>query len=424
MKGGRFIILSLALRSLGARRGLVLMAAFAIAVSVALLLTVEKLRNSARESFFGTLYGTDVIVGARSGDVQLLLYSVFRMGDPTQNMSWESYLDIAAHPSVEWTAPLSLGDSHRGFPVLGVSDVYFERYRYRDDRPLVVAEGEPIGDLFETVIGADVATELGYSIGDAVIISHGLGAEGFALHDDLPFRIAGILEKTGTAVDRTLHVSLEAIEAIHVDWRSGGRRPGPATPESVIREMDLTPKAITATLVGLTSDLRILRFQRDVNGYGEEALSAVLPGVALSSLWRIVGAAETALAGVSLLVLVAAVIGVGVMLSASLSARRREMAILRSVGARPVAILALLMAEAAGVALLGVAMGAALHLIGVAALATWLDVNYGVYIATVLPSWTEIGALAGAGLLGALAGLPPAIRAYRMSLTDGVSVRE
>lgn len=430
--GGRFIILRLALRSLRARRGLVIMAALSIAVSVALLLSVEKLRKAAWESFSGTLSGTDIVVGARSGELQLLLYSVFRRGDATQNMSWESFQDVAnmktpsGRPYVDWIAPLSLGDSHYGFPVLGVTDAYFEHYQYRGGRPLRIASGGPIADLFDAVIGAEVAEARGYRVGDQIVVAHGLGEIALAEHDDLPFRVVGILERTGTPVDRTVHVSLEAIEAIHVDWRSGARRPGAATPEAVIREMDLTPRAITAALVGLNrgSRLHILTFLREVNTYGEEALSAILPEKALRSLWEVVGDAETVLGAVSLLVLIAAVIGVGVMLSASLSARRREMAILRSVGARPSSILALLMAEAAGVTLLGVIAGAALYLIALAALAPWLDEAYGIYITSFAPSWIEVGALLGAGLLGALAGLPPAIRAYRMSVADGVTVRE
>ncbi|MCI4663562.1 MAG: ABC transporter permease [Neomegalonema sp.] len=424
--GGRFVILGLALQSLSARRAVVLMTALSIAVSVALLLTVEKMRSSARASFDATIKGTDLIVGARAGDVQLLLYTVFRIGSPTRNITWASYKEIAGHRSVKWIAPLSLGDSHKGFRVLGTTDAYFKHFRYRGDRALTLASGAAPADLFDTVVGADVAAKLNYKVGDKIIVSHGIGSMGRKdeLHDDLPFRIVAILAKTGTPVDRTVHVTLEAIEAIHVDWRTGARKLGAATPEATIRAMDLTPRAITAALVGLKSPISILGYRRYVNDYPKEALSAVMPGVALSELWRIVGVAETALSAISFLVVIAAAIGVGVMLSASLAARRREMAILRSVGARPRTILGLLMVEAAGVTLLGVLVGAGLHVAGLSMLAGWLDANYGVYIESVALSSREFGALGIATALGALAGVPAAWRAYRLSLADGVAMRE
>lgn len=114
---------------------------FAIALGVALMLGVEKIRLGAKSSFANTLSGTDLIVGARGGAIQLLLYSVFRVGNATNNISWRSYQDIAAHPAVRWTLPLSLGDSHRGFRVLGTSRDYFEHYRYARQRRLEFAAG-------------------------------------------------------------------------------------------------------------------------------------------------------------------------------------------------------------------------------------------------------------------------------------------
>lgn len=211
----------LALLSLLNRRVTAALTAVAIALSTMLLLGVEKVRTGARESFADTVSGVDLIVGARTGGVQLLLYSVFRIGAATNNVTWESYEDIAAQPEVAWIVPLSLGDSHRGFRVLGTTQEYFDRYQYRGGRHLAFAEGERFDDLFDAAIGAEVAEKLGYEVGDEIIVSHGLAS--FTDHDDKPFRVSGILERTGTPVDRTVHVSLEAIEAIHADWRGGGR---------------------------------------------------------------------------------------------------------------------------------------------------------------------------------------------------------
>ena len=222
------MILRLALGSLKARAMTVAMTVLAIVLSVALFLGVEKVRTGAKASFADTISGTDLIVGARSGSVQLLLYSVFRIGNATNNMTWESYQDIAARREVDWIVPISLGDSHRQFRVMGTTVDFFERYKYRSGQSLVVRDGAILSDLFDTVIGADVAETLGYSVDDPIVVSHGLAS--FVEHENQPFRVSGILEKTGTPVDRTVIISLRAIEAIHVDWRSGAtvaHRPRP-----------------------------------------------------------------------------------------------------------------------------------------------------------------------------------------------------
>jgi putative ABC transport system permease protein len=415
------ILARLALRSLVARRLTVGLTVLSIALSVALFLGVEKLRTGAKASFADTISGTDLIMGARSGGVQLLLYSVFRIGNATNNVSWESYEDITARPEVAWAVPISLGDSHRQFRVMGTTNGYFDHYRYRGGRALDFAEGGRLDDLFDAVVGADVAATLGYELGDPIVVAHGLAS--FADHADHPFRIAGILEKTGTPVDRTVIVSLEAIEAIHVDWQSGAQRPGAATPADALREMDLAPQAITAALIGVNSRLQVFQLQRAINEYRQEPLMAVLPGIALQELWSIVGIAETALLGVSAMVVVTALLGMAAMIFAGLNERRREMAILRAVGARPTVILTLLLAEAVTMAAAGAALGVALLYGGLVIGQPLLDARFGLYVpitGLTVRDWALVGATV---LAGGIVSAAPAIRAYRLSLADGMTVR-
>lgn len=415
------MILRLAFGSLLARSLTVGMTILSIALSVMLFLGVEKVRTGARASFADTISGTDLIVGARSGSVQLLLYSVFRIGNATNNITWESYQDIAARPEVDWIVPISLGDSHRQFRVMGTTAEFFTRYKYRGGRSLAVGDGVVMSDLYDTVIGADVAATLGYQVGDPIVVSHGIAS--FADHDDQPFRVAGILEKTGTPVDRTVIVSLEAIEAIHVDWRSGAKVPGQTTPVDVIRQMDLEPAAITAALVGVKSRIQIFRLQRWINDYRAEPLLAVLPGVALQELWQIVGVAETALIGVSAMVVVTALLGMMAMIYASLNARRREMAIWRAMGARPRTILGLLVLEAMLMAAIGAILGIAL-LYGALILARpFVDEAFGLWLPITAPDTGELAVLGAVVLAAALTSLFPALRAYRLSLADGMMVR-
>lgn len=415
------ILLRLALRNLAARRLTVGLTIFAVALSVALFLGVEKVRTGARASFGDTISNTDLIVGARSGSVQLLLYSVFRIGNATNNISWETYRDIAARPEVDWIVPISLGDSHRQFRVMGTTAEYFERYKYRGGRALAFNEGRAFDDLFDAVIGADVAAALGYRLEDPLVVAHGVAS--FVSHDNQPFRVAGILEKTGTPVDRTVIVSLEAIEAIHVDWQGGAQRPGTGTAPDRIRQMDLTPSAVTAAMIGVKSRLQIFSLQRALNEYPTEPLLAVLPGVALQELWSIVGIAETALIAVSGMVVATALLGMAAMIFSGLNERRREMAILRAVGARPLTIMGLLMLEAVLMAVIAAALGVALLYTGLWALRPYVDSAYGLYLPLETLSAREGLVLGAVVLAAAITSLFPALRAYRLSLSDGMTAR-
>ena len=415
------MILRLAIGSLMARALTVGMTVLAIALSVALFLGVEKVRTGAKASFADTISGTDLIVGARSGSVQLLLYSVFRIGNATNNVTWQSYQDIAARPEVDWIVPISLGDSHRQFRVMGTTTDFFTHYKYRQGRALAFEQGALMDDLFDAVIGADVAATLGYSVDDPIIVAHGLAS--FTEHKDQPFRVSGILEKTGTPVDRTVIVSMEAIEAIHVDWKSGAQIPGQSTPVDVIRQMDLQPKAITAAFVGVKSPIQTFRLQRAINDYPEEPLLAILPGVALQELWGIVGIAETALLAVSVMVVITALIGMMATIFSSLNERRREMAIFRAMGARPRTILGLLVLEAILTAAVGALLGLGLLYGGLVVAQPMIDSAFGLFLPIDPPGLREGYVILAVVAAGAIVSLIPALRAYRLSLADGMMVR-
>ena len=307
--------------------------------------------------------------------------------------------------------------------MLGTTPEYFARYRFRQTRTLTFAEGKPFSDLFDAVIGSDVARDLGYRVGSPIVIAHGLGSVSFVEHDDKPFRVVGVLDKTGTPVDKTVHVTLEAIEAIHVDWQSGARVPGQTVGADDVRKMDLKPKAITAAFLGLKSKLATFKLQRAINEYPREAMSAIIPGAALQELWGLVEVAETALTAVSWMVVATAILGMVTSILTTLNERRREMAILRSVGARPATIIGLLAAEAGMLTLAGVAAGVALLYICLVGVSPLLDRAYGLLLAVELPRWGDIEMLSLIVLAGFLAGLLPAVRAYRLSLADGMTIK-
>jgi len=423
-------LLLLAAKSAWSRRGALALAVLSITLSVALLLSVERLRHAAHDSFAASVSGADLVVGPRDHPLRLLLHAVFHIGMPDTGMSWDSARRIGADPAVAWTIPLSLGDSHRGFPVVATSRAFFAHYRYGRAQPLKFSTGADTGGLFRVVLGAEVARQLGYQIGDQLALNHGGADAGahpgehgghHARHDDKPFTVAGVLAPTGTPVDRALYIGLPAMEAIHLDWHGGAPIPGLSLPAADLGKFDLEPRQVTAVLVGLKQRAAVLRMQRTINTGAGEALSAVIPAVALSQLWELTGAAERVLDAISALVLAVALCGLAAAVLAGLNERRRELAILRAVGARPLHVFLLLVCEGAGLTLAGAAAGFALVQIAALGLAPWALAHWGLAIEMARPSASELTLLAAVAGAGLVASVVPGWRAYRLSLGDGLA---
>ena len=417
------MLMKLARLSLWNRRGTVLMTWLSLTISIALLLGIDHLRLEAKNSFTSTVSGTDLIVGARSGQLNLLLYSVFRIGNATANISWPSYQRIIKHPQIAWSIPLALGDSHRGYRVMGTTGAYFQYYRYANSQPLVLKDGAAFSGVFETVLGADVAQKLGYTVGQQIELSHGVGAVSFSQHKDKPFTVVGILARTGTPVDQTVHVSLEAIEAIHLDWQQGAPIPGRQLTSEQTLAQDLTPKSITAFMVGLKSRMATFTLQRQINEFKNEPLTAILPGVALAELWQMLGMVENLLLLISLLVLLAALVGMITTLLASMKERQREMAILRAAGAHPWYLFVLIQLEVLLVTLLSMLSAAALLFISLYLLQDKLAADFGLFISLQIVKLTSLYWAGAILLLSAVLATIPGVLAYRKALADGLTIR-
>ncbi|MBW7900360.1 MAG: ABC transporter permease [Rhodocyclaceae bacterium] len=420
-------VLVLALKGALARRGTLGLMLVSIALASALLVAVERIRHDARTSFVQSVSGVDLVVGPRGGAVPLMLHAVFRVGEASTGMRWESYRKIAEHPAVDWALPLALGDSYRGFAVLGTSADYFARFRYGDRQALRLVAGRPFAGLFEAVLGSEVAGRLGHRLDDRIALAHGSGHIEGALagpgHDDRPFTVVGILAPTGTPVDRSVHVSLESIAALHVDWVGGAPVPGLSLPTEALTKFDLSPKEISAALIGLKRRADAFRMQRHVNELRDEPLMAVLPGVALDELWRTLGLLERTLFAVSALVVAVGLAGLAATMLAGLAERRRELAVLRALGAGPGALCLMLLAEGLFVTAAGAVAGLALLAAGSAVAAPWLLDQFGIVLTQRLPTADELLLVAAVVATGLAASLIPAWRAWRMSLADGLTPR-
>ena len=410
------LVPTLALRSLRNRALLSALTVVSIALSVALLVGIEHVRVGVRESFAGTIKGTDLIVGARGGTTQVLLSTVFGMSTPTGSVSWATYRRWSAHPAVRWTIPYALGDAHRGYRVIGTTADFFTRYRFRDRSVTFAAGRAPTTDR-EIAVGAEVAERLGYAVGSAVTLAHGVAAVSFAEHTAHPFVVTGVIARTFTPIDRALYTTLDGLTAMHAaEAEAGGLMMGPPPAAS-----DTGPAPITAFLLGTKNRFESLRLQREMNEDRTEPLTAIIPGVALAQLWQTIGSAEVGLRVVAALTLLVGMIGMCVALYASLESRRREMAILRAVGAGPRTIVSLLVLESTLLAALGAAVGVGLVYAGIAGARGLVEARFGLALTIHPLTAVEWAYLATVVAAGALVGVLPAWRAYRASLADGLA---
>lgn len=445
------MLMKVALRSLLTRKLALSLVVLAIALSLSALLITRTLSDGLRSGFSSSVSGTDLIVAARSHPLQVVLYSVFRLGSPTQALSAQRWDSIRTRADVAWSFPLVLGDSHRGYAVIGTTDEYFAHFRYGRQQSLQAEAGAELAfrHPLQVIIGAEVARTLGYQRGDHLIISHGSHQHSFHHHDELSFAIAAVLQPTGTPVDRSIHVHLNTLEALHSpellnlvagsepthaehsDTEHGhkhehdhrhGHHPlhipaaeAPALPDLSFDQLP-SATAVSAVFVGLKSRALAFRAQAQLNAADAEPLTAVMPGVALSEFWQLMKQAESLLQLLSGVMLVTALLGSVAMLQLSLVVRQPEIGLLRLIGARPRHILALLQLEVllmmAASWLLALLLGSAF----MALLQHWLGAHYGVAVSGLL-SLTELPLYMLLSVaLALVAGLIPALSAYRMSL--------
>ena len=400
------LILRLALRSLRSRLLTTSLTVASIALSVTLLVGIEHVRAGVRESFAGTIRGVDLIVGARGGTLQVLLSAVFGIGSPAGSVTVATFERWQRHPAVKWAAPYTLGDSHRGFRVVGTTEEFFRRYRFRNDGRIQFAQGRAATSHSDVVVGSEVAERLKYTIGSPIVVVHGLVDIGTSSHEAHPFQVVGILGRTFTPIDRSVYVTLDGIEAIHGT--------AVAVPQ---------PQLLTAFFIGTKNRFEALMLQREMNTDLTEPLTAVIPGVALGELWKNIGSAEVGLQVVAIFAVAIGLMGMLVALYSSLEARRREMAIFRAIGAGPRTIVTLLVLESAMLSLVGCAIGVAIVYAGLVLGQQPIEQRFGLHLAIRPLGSTEWKYLAVVLVSGVIIGFVPAIKAYRTSLVDGLSPR-
>ncbi|RZP22491.1 MAG: FtsX-like permease family protein [Burkholderiaceae bacterium] len=408
------MFLKIVLKSLQDRKGSVLLTLMAMTISIFVILGVEHIRQQTKKSFESTLSDTDLVIGSRSGSLNLLLYSVFRIGSPTNNINWNSFKTISRDSKVDWAIPLSLGDSHKGFPVLGTNSDYFKYFRYGQKKKLEFIAGKPFAQIFDVVIGSEIAKQLKYNIGDKIILSHGIHKQSLQKHDEYPFQIMGILKPTGTPVDRTVHIQLEGMEVIHVGWQNGVQVFKNKIPKEFLNS-GIEPKSITAIFVGLKSKLTTFSFQRTINNFTDEPLLAILPGVALSELWQMMSLLEKSLLLVASLVFISACFGVSAVLLNSIRERKEEIRLLRIIGASPPFIFALIETETLVITVIATILATILLTATLIGAESYIVGNYGIQISHFMDVTSFLSVVATVLTLTLISGLVPGWAAYQES---------
>lgn len=411
--------LSLAIKSLLHRKQTVGLTVLSLALSIFLILSVEKLRQAAEDGFTQTISQTDLIVGARTGPTNLVLATVFNRGTFANNLKESTYEKWKANPAVEWTIPLVLGDGHRGYRVVGTTEDFYKHYHYQGQQGLVLFQGSWSVGVKDVVVGAEVARTLNYSLGHKVVIDHGVTREvGMLHHDEHPFQVVGVLAPTGTIIDQSLFVSMESLEALHHQEGEDDHRGAGEEEHHHAGEHELT-----AFFMKLKNRIDILTLQREINNDKQEPLTAVIPSVVVNELWQTLSYVEKALRllgfcifGVSLLSMVS-------ILLATLNERRREMAILRALGGSPRQLAGLLLLESTVLMVVSLGVGLVIQWVVLLSLQGWVKETYGLFLQAGGLKTTDIVSLVIVTVLGSVMGLVPAWTVYRTTLKDGLSMR-
>ena len=410
------------IKSINNRKFTSLLCVLSIALSVTLFLGIERIRNGAKEGFTNTISKTDLIVGAKGGSLQLLLYTVFHIGGAVNNIKYESFEAISKNPTVEWAIPISLGDSYKGFRVIATDDNFYQHYRFRGDHKIEFKEGTMPQDTFDVALGSEIAKKLKLKIGDPIVLSHGISNEAILNHETVPFRIKSILAPTQTPIDTAIYITLHGEEAMHIGWESGVPSGEKINPERYKKE-NIKIDELTSFMLKLKSRIAVLRLRSDIDKYEKEPLMAVIPALTLQEMWQTIGYVEQVLFLVSLCVLSVGILSILISLYTSINERRREMAILRSLGASSFHIFGLLLYESSLLVLLGCIIGVGSLYLLLFFIRPWLEANFSIYLENQGLSKLEWMYLVGIFIAGSFAGLIPAIKAYYNSLQDGLTIK-
>ena len=418
--------------------------AISVALAVALTVAIVHIKRGMEQRFQQSTLGYEMVVGAKGSPLQLVLNTVFNLDISPGNIPWSLVEKLQADQRVKAAVPFSVGDNYHGFRIIGTTDAFGETFGYKlTEGRWFTCSIDALRDAFkealdhsheriakekgeepakpavhhhnpaEAVIGATVAKATGLRVGQTFIAAHGVDVSPNAEeHTDNPWTVTGILAPTGTAVDRGLYINLDSF--YHIEGHEVHDTGKPAE-----KDNDPDPGQVSAVVLKLRSPIHALPLYREIND-GEEAMAA-FPAVEVRKLFAIVGNIDRILLAQAILIGIVAGVAIAVSIYNSMSERRREIAIMRALGARRGTIFAIVVWEAVAICAVGAIVGVAGgHLIVVLANAALRQVS-GFTVAPLALEAAELWVVAGSIALGAVAGIGPAWRAYRTEVAENLA---
>jgi putative ABC transport system permease protein len=411
--------LAIVLRSLQTRLFQTLVTAATVAIGVGLLLTLLSMRESGRDVFKRGSGNVDLLVTAEPGALVSVLNGLFYAGAPANPIPWSRFVEIRDGYPWQWAIPMQQGDNYRGYPVLATTSDFLTRYEPEPGVPWRMAEGRVFESPFEVVVGAEVARATRLGLGDRLTVTHGSGGSredhGHS-HDEYDYTVVGVLEPSGSAHDRALFSDLDSSWVLHAFDRH--EREGRHVHVGV-DDLEEVDRAITGILLKVPSrggtsaalPQQFVRLQR-------EGFTVAQPAQEIGRLLAIVGNIDGLLVAMAIAVLLASGVGIMLALYSSMDLRRRQVAILRVLGASAGRVFSIVLTESALIGLGGALLGVGLAAAGSAIVASTLVERLGLVVPWSLDARLALIVVLGTTLLASLAGLLPAMLAYRTHVAD------
>jgi putative ABC transport system permease protein len=351
--------------------------------------------------------GIDLVVGAKGSPMQLILSGIYHLDAPTGNIPLEAAQSISRNRLVKRAIPLALGDSWRGFRVVGAPREYAQHYGAK------LRAGNYYGAVMETVLGSEVAARTGAGVGAHFNGAHGVGGEGEE-HANAPYTAVGVLEETGSVIDRLVLTGIESVWRVHENAHGQNAHGQPGAEEKAEEDED-EDREVTVLLIQYASPLAVATLPRAINA--ESELQAASPAYETARLFRIVGAGVEALRAFAVVLILAAGLSVFIALYTALEERRYDLAVMRTLGASPGRLFGLLLFEGVLLSSLGALLGLILGHAFAGGLGAWLEAARQPAVSGFAFRLEELWVLAAALAVGALAALIPAWRAYRTDVS-------
>ena len=395
---------------------------FALGVGLISLLLLVNVQ--LEDKFEKNFAGIDLVIGAKGSPLQLILSSLYHLDAPTGNMpvsESKAFLN-PKHPIFKSAIPLSLGDSHRGYRIVGTNTGFIDLYEAK------FADGKLFEENMEVVVGATVAKNLNIKLGDEFKSSHGLIEDENLVHEDAaPFKVVGILEKTGSVIDQLIVTKTQSIWVVHDEHdheaeesteHNEAEHDHEHEEAEHSEDLPLTSyedKSITSLLVKFKGrNIQALNMARNINE--NTNFQAATPAIEINRLYTLLGVGEEALKAMALLIIFVSGLSIFISLFSSLRERKYELAVMRTLGARPGFLFQLIIFEGIIIAVLGYFCGIALSHGSMVLLADFLEKSYRYDFSAAIFLKEEIYIFGGSLVIGVIAAIIPAFQASKTDI--------